>query len=129
MNRKDFLALIPSLGALPFISKHIEKTAGGIFIETPIPIVEPIKQSSGLGDNPKIQIAIIVDDILYAVADHYNVAFDNIYNEGSTSMDTYLIRESLKVEATFQTFNGSFDKPYNGNPDRSHLYNLILRSR
>jgi hypothetical protein len=41
MDRRNFLAFIPTLSAIPFIGKDIVKTESGILIADPVPHVKP----------------------------------------------------------------------------------------
>lgn len=41
MDRRNFLAFIPTLSAIPFIGKDIIKTKSGILIADPVPHIKP----------------------------------------------------------------------------------------
>lgn len=41
MNRRDFFATIPTLGALPLIGHQVEQTKSGILLLDPVPFTPP----------------------------------------------------------------------------------------
>ena len=86
MNRRNFFATIPALGALPFIGDQVEKTDSGILLVTPKPIVFPprtgnvahIKDSPRLflveGDVPTVEFNIMqLTRHVYANHPYYEV--------------------------------------------------------
>lgn len=59
MDRRNFLAFIPTLSAIPFIGKNIEKTDSGIFISKPelCTLDQPIGMPSNI-DPMKLEVRL-----------------------------------------------------------------------
>ena len=103
MDRRNFLAFLPSISAIPFIGKEIIQNESGIHIIKPTPIIE-----SGIYDGfdpHKVEIR------LYQEGKHIANAYMTEFN-----IDRQLINDDLQYIPGVQsmTFSGVVTGPIKG---------------
>ena len=104
MNRSDFLTMIPSLAALPFLSKEIVKEEKRIILIEPKPI-EVVKEMPCDMDfgQEKLQFLMVYDGKVIGSAGRMNVGMSNGYvSDMSLQINSdYMVRSRLEVTCSF----------------------------
>lgn len=98
MDRRNFLAFIPAISAIPFIGKNIEKTESGIFITKPEPITTNAAWIPSDINPMRLQVRLYHDE--QQVGQAYITAF-HFWNE---SIDT-TCRDSGGARTTIPGLN------------------------
>jgi hypothetical protein len=108
MNRRELLAILPSLSALPFLSSKIEKDEkkGQIIMHEvqPIEVVKEIPKDLGVYLQPhRIKVALLLDNQIVAYATEHGVESDHeVYDMRLEMLDSVMVRRPrLQVRASF----------------------------
>lgn len=104
MDRRNFLAVIPSLGALPFLGKDIVKEKNRIIIEEPkqIEVVQEMPRVSDYQQD-KFQILICYDGKVVGTANRTNIGIaSGVISNAELSLYSHRHRQPrLTIEMQF----------------------------
>lgn len=104
INRRDFMALIPSLGALPFIGKEIIKEDKRIIIEEP-KIIESTNSIPDVSafDNSKLTVLLCYDGKVIGSANRSEVGISSgIIEEAQYSLHSSIyLNPRLELKCSF----------------------------
>lgn len=98
MNRKDFIASIPMLGAIPFVGKELIQEKNKIILIEPKPLV---RDDCGMAPS-NIEFCMMMDGMIVARARNGYTAMHDRDHITSLRLDAYSsLRSEVRVEAVF----------------------------
>lgn len=100
MDRRNFLALIPSISAIPFIGKNIEKTSEKIVIYQPEQVKDFVPKPKYLR---KAELIVVIDGEEVARTNYFDADIE--YRIVDRRFSSYYTGQELRLTARFHNFN------------------------